>query len=653
MTPLQRLTIFIVTILSLTACTGGDKATIAMLDRAEAYLPQHPDSAALLLDSIDTSCRASSSPIHKGQLRNRSNREAKRGKETGEWFPLYSLLRTMTDDMLHGITPNDSIIRHTYIYYKEQMDGKLLFLQSNTLKRRYARSAFYLARCLEQSDSIKAAEDLYRESSEYSRQAGDLHTCYNALYSLGHSVSYSNINHGNSILKDALLTYDKCNDQPINKVIILRELCHNKVVCADYDSAMIYARMAYDISVRHNLQVGISESLRAMSVTSLYKGEYRKALDFARKSVPEKSSATPFMLYNLANCYFYCDSIPQSKQLYDALRNDSDDYIRYVSYDMLSKIALRENNTQQAGEYFDSAKQVLESMYYKTQQLKAGYYDDIVVKELQNEKLKLQNQKQVLVSIIIILALALLAVILYRVALKKIALISEQRRISQLSYDKAVKQIQLLEQDINNQNLHISDLEEEYDKLICQTKQECEQYKQQYESLLSQSRRNTDKSSETLESLNERLKKSKNDLANLQSIYNKEKKQYRQHLLETIRTLNRVRNYTISQSAIYKQILSDGLSIATMTQSHWESLEQVINTCSDNFAARLKHQYPQLSDDCYHICMLNRIGFSRIQIASFMCIAEVTIKKKHQEYKAKLFSNTNPNDNFCDLIAEF
>ena len=54
MTPLQRLTIFIVTILSLTACTGGDKATIAMLERAEALMEDYPDSAYTLLYNIDS-----------------------------------------------------------------------------------------------------------------------------------------------------------------------------------------------------------------------------------------------------------------------------------------------------------------------------------------------------------------------------------------------------------------------------------------------------------------------------------------------------------------------------------------------------------------------------------------------------------------------
>ena len=44
----------ILTILSLTACTGGDKATIAMLDRAEALMEDYPDSTYTLLYNIDS-----------------------------------------------------------------------------------------------------------------------------------------------------------------------------------------------------------------------------------------------------------------------------------------------------------------------------------------------------------------------------------------------------------------------------------------------------------------------------------------------------------------------------------------------------------------------------------------------------------------------
>lgn len=630
---MQRLlTCILLLTLLIAACTGGgDEATIAVLERAESFLPASPDSTEACLDSLGD-----------GWTRLGSDDRA-----------LYGLLRTMTDDMLRGITPTDSIIRHTYIYYKEQMDGKVFFLQSNTLKRRYARSAFYLGRCLEQSDSIKAAEDLYREAAEYSEQAEDWHTCYLACYYLGRSVSYSNQNNGLSILSQALSNYDKCNDSPLNKIYILRELSTAQIGVEQYDSALIYAQMAFDVSRQNQSEEYISEAARALSQAYMYSGNYTEALNYAKHSVQSPQHATPFMLYNLANCYFACDSISQSRQLYDALRNDSDDYIRYVSYDMLSKIALLENNTQQAGEYFDSTKQVLESMYYKTQQQKADYYDDNVLQELQNEQLKLHNQKLVLVCAIIILVLALLAVIFYRAAHKKIALISEQRRLSKMSYDVAVKQIHLLELDINNLKLHISDLEEKYGNVIYTTKQECEQYKQQYESLLSQSRKDTDKPSETLDSLNERLKKSEYDLANLQSMYDKERNQYKQHLRETMSKLNLVRNYTISKSSIYQQITSKEFTKSQMSESQWESLELLLDTCSDNFAIRLRQQFPDMSDECYHICMLNRIGFSRMQIASFMCIAEVTVKKRHKEYKAKLFNSTNPMDNFCDLIAGF
>ncbi|MBQ9175479.1 MAG: hypothetical protein IJ139_01260, partial [Bacteroidaceae bacterium] len=184
---MQRLlTCILLLTLLIAACTGGgDEATIAVLERAESFLPASPDSTEACLDSLGD-----------GWTRLGSDDRA-----------LYGLLRTMTDDMLRGITPTDSIIRHTYIYYKEQMDGKVFFLQSNTMKRRYARSAFYLGRCLEQSDSIKAAEDLYREAAEYSEQAEDWHTCYLACYYLGRSVSYSNQNNGLSILSQALSIY--------------------------------------------------------------------------------------------------------------------------------------------------------------------------------------------------------------------------------------------------------------------------------------------------------------------------------------------------------------------------------------------------------------------------------------------------------------
>ena len=126
------------------ACTG-DREVMSLLERAEAYLPEYPDSASMLLDSI------SSRPLRESGERARS---------------LYGLLRTMTDAMTGKGVTTDSLIRPSYSYYKEQGT-------SYENIRRLGRSAFYLAQFEASRDSTKRAEDLFREAIRCSEKVKD------------------------------------------------------------------------------------------------------------------------------------------------------------------------------------------------------------------------------------------------------------------------------------------------------------------------------------------------------------------------------------------------------------------------------------------------------------------------------------------------
>ena len=425
-------------LITLAACTGTKSDVTAVLERAESFLPASPDSAEVCLDSLGDGWTSLGS----------------------DGRALYGLLRTMTDAMQGRGIKSDSLIRPTYIYYKEQMEGKASVLQSEILKRRYARSALYFGRFLEDCDSIKHAEDLYREAITYSEQVEDWRTCYNASFSLGRSVSYSNQSEGCTILKQALSIYDRCNDAPLNKIYILRELSTNKIGTEQYDSALIYARIAFDVANQNQSEEYISEASRTLSQAYMYSGNCTEALYYAKLSVTDYSDATSYMLYNLANCYFACDSLTQSRQLYDVLSKDSDDHIRYVSYDMLSKIALRENDTQRACEYSDSAKQVLESMYYRTQQLKADYYDDIIEKEKQQYKLRVDNieSKVLFIVIIAIVAVIFICILSYFLYMKYVTKKNHEIELIEKNIEIEKQQSHLREQELinetNNKLLH-------------------------------------------------------------------------------------------------------------------------------------------------------------------------------------------------------
>ena len=150
-------------LLLLVSCTG-DREVRAVLERAEAYLPECPDSAGMLLDSI------SPRPLRESGERVRS---------------LYGLLRTMTDAMQGKGVTTDSLIRPAYEYYREQGE-------SDENIRRLGRSTFYLAQFEASRDSTKRAEDLFREAIRCSEQVEDWRTCYMAYDHFASTITWSN-----------------------------------------------------------------------------------------------------------------------------------------------------------------------------------------------------------------------------------------------------------------------------------------------------------------------------------------------------------------------------------------------------------------------------------------------------------------------------
>ena len=213
---MRKLLYISVFFLLLASCTD-DKEVMPVLERAEAYLPEHPDSASILLDSI------SSRPLGDSGERVRA---------------LYGLLRTMTDAMTGKGVTTDSLIRSSYIYYKEQGE-------SDEHTRRLGRSAFYLAQFEASRDSTKQAEDLYREAIRCSEQVEDWRTCYLAHSHFAKSITWSNTELAIELRKEAIKIYNRCKDKPANLISILNSLGNDYLAAGYTDSAFNCAEEAY------------------------------------------------------------------------------------------------------------------------------------------------------------------------------------------------------------------------------------------------------------------------------------------------------------------------------------------------------------------------------------------------------------------------
>ena len=381
-TDMRKLLYISVFFLLLASCTG-DKEVMPVLERAEAYLPEHPDSAGMLLDSI------SSRPLGDSGERARA---------------LYGLLRTMTDAMTGKGVTTDSLIRPAYIYYKEQGES-----DENT--RRLGRSAFYLARFEASRDSTKRAEDLYREAIRCSERAEDWRTCYMAYNYLASTITWSNTELAIQLRKQAIDIYNRCKDKPANYISLLNSFSNDYLVAGFADSAFSCAEEAYQLSCNLQLEIQQYESLRRLSDCYYYTQDYPKALELAKQGLQGLTDQTrDASLFSLADCYLACDSLEQAKTTLLSIHS-SDKKTRQVVFEELLQLAHVQKDYEAAMRYTDSLEAATVDMFTNIQQTKEDYYDALLQQEQESERQHIASLKQQMIFGICLIVAFLVAVL--------------------------------------------------------------------------------------------------------------------------------------------------------------------------------------------------------------------------------------------------
>ena len=598
----MRRIIYILALLLLLASCTGDREMRALLDRAEAYLPDEADSACVLLDSVSPS-----SLSHEG-------------------VALYGLLRTMTDAMQGKGVTADSLIRPAYEYYKEQGE-------SDENIRRLGRSAFYLAQFEASRDSTKRAEDLFREAIRCSEQVEDWRTNHFAK-----SITWSNTELAIELRKKAINIYNRCKDKPANLISILNFLSNDYLFVGFADSAFACANKAYQIACEQQLEDKQYSSLRTLSNLYFETGNYTKALELAKQGMHELNDRTrDASLFSIADCYLACDSIEQAKNTLLQIEQTNVE-LSYEVNKALCKIAVRQNDIQQINPYFDSLELATVNMFSKIQQTKEDYYNDNIQKELNNERLAYHSQIQRYSFIIIVLVIVILVLVSYRKIQVYIRQLNEKYRLNLLSHETLISELHARIEQFNKQVAQNEQTLNRYQQLLEQKQNELQQLKVQ--------KTNT-------KEFQAKQRQYEQEISVLKQLYLNEKEKIQKITLESQQTIFKMEQYVISQSDLFKQIVNNQITIHHTDNLYWKHVEHLLDSCSDGFATRIKKRYPKISDELYHLCLLSRMGLNRKQVASFMCLAEVTIKKKHQDCKRTVFDIIDPQLSFNDIISRF
>lgn len=101
-------------------------------------------------------------------------------------------------------------------------------------------------------------------------------------------------------------------------------------------------------------------------------------------------------------------------------------------------------------------------------------------------------------------------------------------------------------------------------------------------------------------------------------------------------------NSTVNENEI-NQLLH---SPSRLTKENWNRLEIYINQSQDYFAAKLRQNYPSLTEDDIHIILLMRMGLDHKEIAIFCNILMSSLRTRRSRLKKKMKAD-------CDSISDF
>ena len=553
--------IIISTLAAFTCCNGRDEAVT--LERAEAFLPAQPDSADSCLCSITEPQKLNESQS-----------------------ALYGLLRTYTDNRLQKGVKSDSLIRGSYEHYHEA--SRAGQTSDKELLRRYAQSCYYMALFYYSCDSIKQCEELFNQAAKYSERCEDWHTCYLAHTLLG-VINWGTPQYSTEQSLKALEFYRKINDDVSNEILILGKIAASYLPLEKPDSALVCYMEAYKLAEEHHLQEYQNQMCMGLASTYRYVGEYEKALNYAKRGIKTANEGViESSLLNLAACYYACDSLDNAKEILKSFSPDLNEIRKYLIFHDLSQIAIKQRHFDSLFIYVDSAYTCLEKRYLKMEHVKDEYYQEILAKELEKERLRHQAKLNKWVAVSIISVLALIALIIYNVLRKRIAA-ERQRRLGHLLSQRNEHLQHLLAQE--KQERVIADQERE---ITCQRK------------IITQK-------------------------AITMSVI-------RKHLMERL-------NYEVTQ------VISSGEDdMVRMTEVMWQELEQVLNETDNNFVQELRKGYPDFKEEDIQLCMLVRLKVSNNVLAHIYHIGVPAVKKRKLNLKMKGFEITDPAIHLEDII---
>jgi len=104
-----------------------------------------------------------------------------------------------------------------------------------------------------------------------------------------------------------------------------------------------------------------------------------------------------------------------------------------------------------------------------------------------------------------------------------------------------------------------------------------------------------------------------------------------------------LQNHILERTEVMKKLSQSGDSLITLAPHEWNEIERTLNAIDGNRFAKIREQYPTMTEDDIHLCVLTRLGLSNRTIGNIYCITISAVQHRKLKLKKDVFGESNPD----------
>lgn len=555
------------------ASCGDRKHDIYLLTQAETLLKSNPDSALLLLDSIQEPLDLTT-------------------KNLARWSMLVSEIRDKQDEKMLS----DTILSEAFSYWKRQ---------GSPLEK--SRMALFLGRSYFEADQYEKALEQYAYALEVADEAKE----YNQA---GYICTYMADVYTTQDLIDILIKkynkaihYFSLAGNKRSMAIAYNNLGLNFLLNEEYDEALKYCNTADSIATLMNDSIvrGAIYNYKGIIYTELE--EYALAEYYTLESLKYINEDDQGVCYSLSTIYLHSGELDKAKEIYEYYKtldtDRKDNSGRYYWEYVLHK---KQQNWEKALENFEKYQAVVDSIEVQKDE------EAILRVEQKYQYSKVLNENQQLKIRFLRITLLLFFVVSICLFLGIIYLHSRKQKL-QIKQDLDDHRIKLLNKELELQRKvtffekNITELEEENERLL---KERISLEKEEGPTTITKEEASIDKHQEEIQEL-------KREISTM-----------RFQLLKTSVIAKKLTK--LSEKPVINQ------TAPLISPKDVTALKKEVKDIYHNYEERIKEKVPTLTTDDIDFCVLSLLDIDCKGLACLLNINADSVHKKRFRLKGKL-----------------